>query len=43
LAEENATDDNHTIKNSEKRYSSKRVYPDAQKIWDSIAKNYDME
>jgi DNA-binding PadR family transcriptional regulator len=44
LAEENITEDNNTIKNREKRKSKvlKESIPDIQKIWDSIAKNYDM-
>jgi hypothetical protein len=44
LAEENISKDNHIIKNREKRKSKvlKESDPDVQKIWDSIAKNYDM-
>ena len=40
---EKTTDDNHTIKNSEKiKKVLKKSDLDAQKIWDSIAKNHDM-
>ena len=44
MAEENISKDNHIIKNREKRKSKvlKESDPDVQKIWDSIAKNYDM-
>jgi hypothetical protein len=44
LAEENITEDNNTIKNREKRKSKvlKESDPHVQKVWDSIAKNYDM-
>jgi hypothetical protein len=44
LAEENITEDNNTIKNREKRKSKvlKESDPHVQKVWDSIAKNYEM-
>ena len=44
MAEENITEDNNTIKNREKRKSKvlKESDPHVQKVWDSIAKNYEM-